>query len=65
MLDAGWIWSLMTVLGPLVLAAGLIYGIVSYRKRDAAAKAHTEAATRKLYRQAARDERKSPPTQPR
>ena len=47
---------MLTVLGPLLLAAGLIYGILSYRKRSLIAKQAGEHATRRLYRQGAEDE---------
>ena len=58
MFDAGGLWSVMTVIGPIVLAGALIWGIVSYRQRSRASQAHTEAATKNLYRQAAKEERR-------
>jgi hypothetical protein len=62
----GAVWAIATVLGPVLLGAALIWGVVAYRRRSAAAKRHTEAATRSLYRRAERREQKddTPPLQP-
>jgi hypothetical protein len=48
--------TLMEVVGPLLLLAALVYGTMQYRRRSASAKRHTEEATRKLYRDAGRQE---------
>jgi hypothetical protein len=48
----------MEVVGPLLLAAALAYGSVRYRRRNRAKKLHTEAATKALYREGARQERR-------
>jgi len=57
---------LKVVIGPLLLAAGLAYGIVKYRQRGRATKALTEETTRDLYRKGAQQERveESPPLAP-
>jgi hypothetical protein len=56
----------MVVIGPLVLAAALAYGIVWYRRRGPATKQLTDDATRDLYRRGADEERRqeSPPLSP-
>ena len=51
--------TLMEIIGPILLGAGLIYGIVHSRRRSRAAKARTEAATRNLYRQEDAKEKKA------
>jgi hypothetical protein len=48
--------AIMEIAGPLLLLGALVYGTVQYRKRSASAKRHTEEATRKLYRDGARQE---------
>jgi hypothetical protein len=54
------------VIGPLLLAAALAYGIIWYRWRGRATKQLTEDATRDLYRKGADEERReeSPPLSP-
>jgi hypothetical protein len=63
----GSLWAIATVLGPVLLGLALIWGVMSYRKRGAAAKLHTEAATRRLYREREQDRlnEDTPPLQPR
>jgi hypothetical protein len=56
MFDYSGLWTILTVVGPILLAAALIYGIVNYQKRSRATKRHTEAATKALYRQGDRRE---------
>ena len=50
--------TIMEVVGPILLGAALIYGILMSRRRSQSAKAETDAATRNLYREGARQERK-------
>ena len=67
MLDTGLSVSLLTimeVLGPLLLAAALVYAIVQYRKRSRATVRHTEEVTRQLYREGARKEQRDEARQP-
>ena len=49
--------AVMEVLGPILLGAALIYGILMSRRRSRASKAQTDAATRHLYREGARHDR--------
>ena len=51
----GWLWLVVTVVFVAVLAAGLIWGTMMWRTRRQ--KAHTEAATKELYRRGAQNER--------
>lgn len=57
--DAGGLWSLLTVVGPVLLAAAMIYGIVSYRNRSRAAKQAGEDTAKRIYREGANEERRS------
>jgi len=50
--------AVMEVLGPILLGAALVYGILMSRRRSRAAKVQTDVATRNLYRQGARQERR-------
>ena len=52
MFDHGALWSIATILGPLLLLAALVYGVMKSRGRGPAAKNLTEEATRDLYRKA-------------
>jgi len=54
MFDHGAIWGITTILGPLLLLAGLVYGVNTYRRRNA----HSDQATRELYRAGAEDEKR-------
>jgi hypothetical protein len=49
---SGWLIFTMEVVGVLVLAAGLIYGIMMWRRRsrDPAVEAARDAAIRRLYK---------------
>ncbi len=58
MLDLELLTLLKVVIGPLLLAAGLIYGIIKYRQRGATSKNLTEETTRDLYRKGAQQERR-------
>ena len=53
--------TLMVIIGPILLGLAIAYGIVRSRRRTQAANAHTEAATRSLYRQARKEERRTEP----
>ncbi len=50
---SGWLWVLMDVVGVVMLAAALIYGIMMWRNRrkDWAMKQAQEEVTRENYRQ--------------
>lgn len=54
MFDHGAIWGVATILGPLLMLAALVYAVNMYRRRNA----HTEQATRELYRAGAEDEKR-------
>jgi hypothetical protein len=64
-MDAGWLWSVMTVVGPMLLGAALVHGVMRSRKRSQAAKEASDRAAVRLQREGAREERRSesPPTQ--
>ena len=48
----GDLWSLVTVLGPILLAAAIVWAIMRNRKHDAPEDiARTDAATHRLYDQ--------------
>jgi uncharacterized membrane protein len=46
-MSGGW-WSLMTILGPIVLAVAIAWAILNNR-RSKSAEDRTEAATRQMY----------------
>lgn len=52
----GWLWFILDVLGVAILAAALIYGMATWRRRpkSPAAERAREEAVRENYRQAAR-----------
>jgi hypothetical protein len=54
------------VIGPLLLAVTIAYGVIKYRQRGQATKHLTEETTRDLYREAAEQERReeTPPLSP-
>jgi hypothetical protein len=59
MLDTGQSMSLLAILeivGPVLLALALIYGIVQWSRRSRAAKRASDEATRRLYREGAAEE---------
>ncbi len=58
MLDLELLTIFKVVIGPLLLAAGLVYGIIKYRQRGATSKNLTEETTRDLYRKGAQQERR-------
>jgi hypothetical protein len=43
--------AIMEIVGPVLLALALIYGIVQWSQRPRAAKSVSDEATRRLYRQ--------------
>ena len=47
-MDLSSLWGLLTVAGPILLFAVLLWAVLSNR-RSKAAERHTEAATRSLY----------------
>lgn len=49
----GWLWAILDILGFVVLAAALVYGIVLWRNRrkDPAMKAAQDEVTHENYRQ--------------
>ena len=51
--------TLMEILGPILLGLALVYGIVRMRRRSRTERAHTDEATRRLYREGARQETRS------
>jgi hypothetical protein len=50
--DGGGLWPLLTILGPLVLAGAIIYGMVRWRRRSAGQKRAGDEKTKRLYREA-------------
>jgi hypothetical protein len=56
MFDHGFLWGLGTIIGPLLLLAAIIYGVMMYRWRSQSIKNRSEDATRDLYRDAGRQE---------
>lgn len=59
MFDHGGLWGIATVVGPLLLFGALIYGVIMYGRRSQASKNRTEEASRDLYREGARKERRA------
>jgi hypothetical protein len=57
MIDLGGMWGIVTILGPILLGAAMIYGLLMVRKRGRATKNLTEQTTRELYRRGAERER--------
>ena len=51
--------TLMEILGPVLLGLALVYAIVRMRHRSSAARAYTDDATRRLYREGNRQEKRS------
>ncbi len=45
----GGLWGLITIVGPILLAAAILYAIVSNRKRSKAQRDLTERATHDQY----------------
>lgn len=58
----GGLWSIMTIVGPIVLALVLIYALLKNRRHSGRAEIErTEQATRRLQEEIARDEKKEKP----
>ena len=57
MFEPGGLWGLATILGPLLLFGALMFGVITYRRRSAASKQHTENATRRIYKAGSEQER--------
>lgn len=57
MTDLGGLWGLVTIVGPVLLGAAMVYALLVYRKRKPATKNLTDQATRELYRKGAERER--------
>jgi hypothetical protein len=51
--------TLMEILGPVLLGLALVYAIVRMRHRSRAERAYTDDATRRLYREGNRQEKRS------
>jgi hypothetical protein len=63
MFEHGALWSVATVLGPLLLLGAMVYGVVMYRRRGPASKQQTEEGTRTLYREGSQRERRQEATE--
>lgn len=51
------IWGIVTIVGPILLGATLLWAIIRNRQQSSSAsKAHTEQATRKLYDESGRQD---------
>ena len=44
-------WTIITIVGPLILAGVLLWALLRNRKRSPRDEEHTEQATRELYRE--------------
>jgi len=64
MFEHGVLWGLAAVLGPLLLLAAMVYGVMMYRRRGPRSKKLTEDRTRALYRQGGQRERRQEATAP-
>jgi hypothetical protein len=49
--------AIMEIVGPVLLAVGLVYGIVQWSRRSRAAKKASDEATRRLYREGQAEEK--------
>jgi hypothetical protein len=58
MFEHGSLWSVATILGPLLLLAAMVYGVVMYSRRGPASKQQSEESTRMLYREGSQRERR-------
>lgn len=54
------LWSAVVVIGPIVLVAALLFAILRNR-RSPREEAHTEAATRELYKEQSAEDRARTP----
>ena len=55
-MDLGSLWGVLTVVGPILLAAIIIWAILNNR-RSPSDEAHTEAATRRMYDEQDREDK--------
>ncbi|MBW4330658.1 hypothetical protein KY084_07175 [Stakelama sp. CBK3Z-3] len=55
-MDLGSLWGVLTVVGPILLAAVIIWAILNNRG-SAREKSHTEAATRRMYDEQDREDK--------
>jgi hypothetical protein len=53
--------AVMVIIGPILLAVGLAYGIANYRRRNRGAKEMSDRAAARLYREGAAAERRGDP----
>ena len=53
-------WTLVVILGPVLLGLALVYAILRNRKRTPADEARTERATHELYEEEERKEERRP-----
>ena len=51
--------TLMEIVGPVLLGIALAYAIIRVRRRSRAERSYTDEATRRLYREADRQEKRS------
>ena len=58
MFEHGALWGVATILGPLLLVAAMVYGVMMYRRRSPTSKQLTEESTRTLYREGSQRERR-------
>jgi hypothetical protein len=58
MFEHGALWGVATILGPLLLLAAMVYGVVMYGRRGPASKQQSEESTRTLYREGSERERR-------
>jgi type II secretory pathway pseudopilin PulG len=54
--QGGWLWLIIDVIFVAILGAALVWGTLMWRSRRQ--RAHTEQATRDMYRRAAENERR-------
>ena len=72
MFEHGALWGVATIIGPLLLLAAMVYGVMINRRRGRTSTQLTEETTRTLYREGGRNERqqemaqdvRSPPLAP-
>lgn len=58
----GGLWSIVTIVGPIVLALVLLYALLRNRRHSSRAEIErTEQATRRLHEEIAREEKRDRP----
>ena len=55
------LWSFVVIAGPIILVAALLFAMLRNRKRSPREEAHTEQATRELYKQQSAEDRTRTP----